>query len=164
MNTSMWTVLLVVAAAMALPPSVTVAAAEPGFSTADRAVVDKLLTTTRTVRRRLDLSRPVPPEIIEEAIEIAFQAPTGSNRQGWHFIVVTDPAKKKVIADAYRRGMAAYAGAPRPEYDPDDLRVKQGIRIGASAVHLAQHMHEVPALVIAAIEGRVEHQPMAGQA
>lgn len=54
---------------------------------------DELLTTTRTVRRRLDLERPVPPELIRECLEIALQAPSGSNRQGWHWIVVTDPAQ-----------------------------------------------------------------------
>ena len=56
----------------------------------DLATVDDLLTTTRSVRKRLDLSRPVEPEVLERCIEIAFQAPTGSNAQGWHFVLVTD--------------------------------------------------------------------------
>src|SRR5262245_50902347 len=70
------------------------AEAKKGEPAKDLAAIDHLLTTTRTVRKRLDLTRPVDPKIIEEAIEIAVQAPTGSNAQGWHFVMVTDPEKK----------------------------------------------------------------------
>jgi nitroreductase len=56
------------------------------------------------VRKRLDLKRPVDPKVIEEAIDIAIQSPTGSNNQGWHFLVVTDPDKKKAVAELYRKG------------------------------------------------------------
>lgn len=125
----------------------------------DLSVVDRLLTTTRTVRRRLDLTRPVEPEVIEEAIEIAIQAPTGSNRQNWRFVVVTDPDKKKAVADVYRRAFEAYAG-PRPARAPST----PGERITASAWYLSDHMHDVPVLVIACIEGRVENQGPAAQA
>ena len=59
---------------------------------------DELLTTTRAVRRRLDLSRPVEREVIEECVAIAQQAPTGSNRQNWHFVVVTDSSKRAALA------------------------------------------------------------------
>ena len=82
----------------------TPAAEKKGEASQNRAALDHLLTTTRTVRKRLDLTRPVDTKIIEEAIEIAVQAPTGSNAQGWHFVVVTDPDKKKAIADLYRQG------------------------------------------------------------
>jgi len=58
------------------------------------ATVDKLLTTTRTVRKRLDFTRPVEPEMIQECLKLALQAPTGGNSQGWHFLVVTDEEKK----------------------------------------------------------------------
>ena len=58
----------------------------------DLKAADELLTTTRSVRKRLDLARPVPPELLEECIEIALQAPTGSNSQGWQFLFVTDAA------------------------------------------------------------------------
>ncbi len=135
-----------------------------GIAPKDRAAVDHILTTTRTVRRRLDLTRPVEPEVIEEAIEVAFQAPTGSNRQNWHFVVITDPEKKKAIADIYRRGADKYVNMPRPEYGADDPRIKQMARIGKSGAHLYQHMQEVPVLVIACIEGRVENEPPAAQA
>jgi hypothetical protein len=56
----------------------------------DLATVDKLLTTTRSVRARLDLTRLVPPELIEECLEIAVQAPQGSGNCRYQFIVVTD--------------------------------------------------------------------------
>jgi nitroreductase len=63
---------------------------------------DELLTTTRSVRRRLDFSRPVEPEVIMQCLEIALQAPTGGNRQGWHFVVVTDTEKCQALGDIYR--------------------------------------------------------------
>ena len=65
----------------------------------DLSIVDHLLTTTRSVRQRLDLTRPVEPEVIQRCIEIALQAPTGSNLQGWHFMVVTDPQKRACLAE-----------------------------------------------------------------
>ena len=125
----------------------------------DLAVVDKLLTTTRTVRRRLDLTRPVEPEVIEEVIEIALQAPSGSNRQNWRFMVVTDPDKKKTVADLYRQSFESYAG-PRPTGTP----TTSGQRIAASAWHLSDHMHEVPVLIIGCIEGRPDDPSPAAQA
>src|SRR5262245_17884702 len=69
----------------------------------DLATVDKLLTTTRTVRKRLDLTRPVDPEIIQACIEIAIQAPTGGNIPRYHFVVVTDAAKRTDVAALYKR-------------------------------------------------------------
>jgi len=135
-----------------------------GISAQELAAVDHILATTRTVRKRLDLTRPVDPKTIEQAIDIALQAPTGSNRQGWHFVVVTDPEKKKAIADLYRKAADVYQSRPRPDYKPDDPRAKQGKRIGDSAAYLHQHMHEVPAIVFAGIEGRVEKEPAFVQA
>lgn len=125
----------------------------------DLAVVDKLLTTTRTVRRRLDLTRPVEPEVIEEVIEIALQAPSGSNMQNWRFMVVTDPDKKKIVAELYRQSFESYAG-PRPTGTP----TTSGQRIAASAWHLSDHMHEVPVLIIGCIEGRPDDPSPAAQA
>ena len=131
----------------------------------DLATVDHLLCSTRSVRKRLDFGRPVPRALIERCIEIALQAPTGSNAQGWHFIVVTDPAEKQAIADLYRKGAELYrAQRPRPTYPPDDPRAKQQARMAASGAFLSQHLHEVPAIVFVGIEGRVETQPLAAQA
>ena len=65
----------------------------------DLASIDHVLKTTRSVRRRLDLEKPVPRALIEEAIDIALQAPTGANTQTWRFMVVTDAGLKAKIAD-----------------------------------------------------------------
>src|SRR3989475_11196538 len=69
---------------------------------------EEMLTTTRSVRKRLDFSRPVEPEVIRECLELAVQAPTGGNSQGWHFMVVTDPQQRQALAEVYRKGWAFY--------------------------------------------------------
>lgn len=132
----------------------------------DLATLDHLLTTTRSVRKRLDFSRPVDPVVIERCIAIALQAPTGSNLQGWHFVVVTDPATRKGLGDLYRKAFDLYANAPemRPAIAPDDPRFAQTERIVDSASHLAQRLHEAPVMVIPCVEGRVEHAGVLAQA
>jgi nitroreductase len=131
----------------------------------DLATVDRLLTTTRSVRKRLDLVRPVPPEKIEECLAIALQAPTGSNSQGWHFLVVTDGAKKAALGDLYRKAFALYASRPeQPQYGGGDPRIAQMPRVRDSAQYLADHLHEVPAIVIPCVEGRVETAGVLAQA
>jgi nitroreductase len=132
----------------------------------DLATVDRLLTTTRSVRRRLDLARPVEPEVIARCIDIALQAPTGSNNQGWHFVVVTEASKRARLAEVYRRGFDDLApmygqGAP---YPGEDLRTRQFPRMFASSLHLKDHLHEVPVLVVPCIEGRFETAGVAVQA
>jgi nitroreductase len=114
------------------------------------------LTTTRSVRKRLDFDRPVPRELILECIEVAVQAPTGSNRQGWHFVIVTDPEKKKVIGDLYRQSWGPYASSRGPRYAEGDVRLKQLPRVVSSSQYLADRFHEVPAMVIPCIHGRVD--------
>lgn len=120
----------------------------------DLASVDHILKTTRSVRKRLDFSRPVEAAVIEECLEIALQAPSGSNRQGWHFVVVTDAAKRKAIADIYRDLFMAYANSPQPEYEADDPRNPQQGKVRDSAMYLAEHMAECPVFIIPCIEGR----------
>lgn len=115
---------------------------------------DELLTTTRAVRKRLDLEREVPLEVIHEALEIAVQAPSGSNRQGWQWIVVTDPDIKQQIAAYYRRSWESYSGvaadAPaEPAAGGEPANV--GERIRDSSSYLARVMGDVPVLVIGAI-------------
>jgi nitroreductase len=117
---------------------------------------EELLTTTRSVRRRLDLTRAVPRELLVECIEVATQAPTASNRQHWQWVVVTDPEKRRFIGECYRKSWYAYATAGRPTFDAEDPRAAGQERRQNSAKHLADHMGEVPALVIPCIEGRVE--------
>jgi len=128
---------------------------------------DELLTTTRSVRRRLDCSRPVEPEVIRQCLEIALQSPTGGNRQGWHFVVVTDTEKRQALGDIYRRGFAIYRNLPSAAGklfadDPQRAPIQQ--RVMDSAEYLAAHMHEVPVHVIPCINGRFEELPIMQQA
>jgi nitroreductase len=129
--------------------------------TIDRAAADKLLTTTRSVRKRLDLGRPVEPEVIAECIDIAMQAPTGTNAQNWAFVVVTDPDKKAAIAKIYRQGAEMMAGSgyppPLPEGDPREHVMP---KVMESAEHLGSILDQVPVFVIACVKGRVENVPM----
>jgi nitroreductase len=120
---------------------------------------EELLSTTRSVRQRLDLTRPVPRELLLECLEVATQAPTGSNRQGWQWVIVTDPAKKQLIGDRYREAWYAYNASGRTQYAADDPRAGRAERVTQSARYLADHMAEVPAQVIACIEGRPEGRP-----
>ncbi|MFI7702673.1 nitroreductase family protein [Nonomuraea sp. NPDC049480] len=116
---------------------------------------DELLTTTRSVRKRLDLTRPVPLDLVRECLEIALQAPTGGNRQGWHWIVVTDPELRKTIGDYYGRSFRAYyeSGASAGALFQDDpVRAATQRRVSESAVYLGEHLGDVPVLVIGCIE------------
>ena len=113
----------------------------------DLATVDKLLTTTRTVRKRLDLSRPVEPEIIQACLEIAIQAPTGGNIPRYHFVVVTDAAKRAALGAIYKR---SYLEVYSPERQEETRQTDPGLI--DSANYLAEHMHEVPVLIIPCVE------------
>jgi nitroreductase len=129
--------------------------------TIDRVATDKLLTTTRSVRKRLDLTREVEPQVIQDCIDIAMQAPTGTNAQNWAFVVISDPAKKKFIADAYRNGgeMMAGSGYP-PPLEPGDPREHVMPKVMESAGYLGEILEQVPVFVIACVRGRVESVPM----
>lgn len=119
---------------------------------------DELLSTTRSVRRRLDLDRPVELHLIRECLALALQAPTGGNAQGWHFVVVTDPAKKLALAELYRQAWAIYlaqAIAAQQQQELDPATQATMARSGRSAAYLAEHLHDVPVLVIPCIAGRV---------
>lgn len=118
---------------------------------------DELLTTTRTVRRRLDLTRDVPMELIRECLEIALQAPSGSNRQEWQWIVVRDAAQRAALGDVYRRAVRSYlasAGAAGRLYADDPERAPVQQRVGDSVAYLGEHLGEVPVLVIPCLRVR----------
>jgi nitroreductase len=115
----------------------------------------KVLTTTRAVRKRLDFDRPVPRELLLECLEVAVQAPTGSNRQEWQFVFVDDAEKKRAIADHYGRAWDAYSSGPRPEYAEGDVRREHQPRVVSSARYLRERMHEAPWLMIPCIRGRL---------
>ena len=125
---------------------------------------DELLTTTRAVRKRLDLNRPVERSVVEECIEIALQAPTGSNRQAWQWVLVDEPAKRKVLADLYGEIFDEYIAAPGAEYDPSDTRAERQSAVRSSAQYLRDHFHEVPVLLVPYYEGRPDGRPVSGQA
>jgi nitroreductase len=116
--------------------------------------VDDVLTTTRSVRKRLDFEKPVPREVLLECLELALQAPTGSNAQGWQWVFVDEPEQKKALADIYRTNATPYLDRPKPEYG--DERDQQRPRVYDSAKYLNEHLHEVPVMLIPCLEGRPE--------
>jgi nitroreductase len=145
---------------------------EPPF---DIAEADRLLTTTRSVRRRLDVTAPVDLDEIRTCLEVAQQAPTGSNNRSYRFLVVTDPARRAALADLYRKGLGEYARATA-ELSDRGFESKVGVRdeapgvkdaarttaldaqtkrVFASARHLTAHLHEVPVHVIPCMVGRL---------
>ncbi len=120
---------------------------------------DELLTTTRAVRKRLDLGRPVGREVIEECIEIALQAPSGSNRQAWQWMPVDDADTKVRIAELYRQVFDSYE--PRSSgYAEGDTRAERRAAVTSSSIHLRDHLHEVPVLLVVYQEGRIEELPL----
>jgi nitroreductase len=112
---------------------------------------DRLLTTTRAVRKRLDLSRPVEPSVILECLRIATQAPSGGNQQRWRWMIVADPEKKRLIGEYYAKSFSAYIAPKKAMIGPDD---HANVRMTESASYLAEHMAEVPALVIPTVLDR----------
>lgn len=118
---------------------------------------DEVLTTTRSVRKRLDLEKPVPRDVLMECLDIALQAPTGSNSQGWQWVFVEDAEKKKAIADIYRVAATPYLDAPKPQYG--DSRDERTPKVVDSAKFLNDHLHEVPVMLIPCLEGRPDGAP-----
>jgi len=131
---------------------------------------DELLSTTRSVRRRLDFDRPLDLNLVRECLELAIQAPSGSNIQGWQFVVVTDLDKKAKLADIYRKSWDIYSRAFRDRLPPEDRpRAEQSPfeRTASSAAYLARNFHRVPVMLIPCIKGRVgssEKDPALAQA
>jgi len=119
---------------------------------------DEVLTTTRTVRKRLDFDKPVERALIEECLEIAFQAPNGSNMNNWHWVVVDDPATVREVARVYNEGLDAYIetlgdavgenymGSIIPRYE----------KLSESTQYLRDHIHESPALLLPLMGGRTD--------
>jgi len=128
---------------------------------------EELLSTTRAVRQRLDFDKPVSQGLIRECVEVALQAPTGGNTQGWQFVAVFDAEKRAALADLYRKGWALYKESNGSVFD---LARKTGagkardqmVRVARSADYLADNIDKVPVLMIPCIPGRIEQLSAAG--
>lgn len=107
---------------------------------------DRLLTTTRSVRKRLDLTRPVEPEIVMDCLQVALQAPTGGNSQRWRWLVVDDADKRAGLAALYRRAHDPYLAANRAALG--ESVTPQTERVMESSAYLSDHLDEVPIHVI----------------
>lgn len=127
----------------------------------DVEVADQLLSTTRAVRRRLDLNREVEREVILDCLRLAQQAPTASNSQTWQWVVVTDRATRAGLAEIYRDASADYFA---PQRSNEDGVSDQTRRVRSSALYLRDHLHEVPVHVIPCIRGRLERVTPEGAA
>jgi nitroreductase len=127
-------------------------AAEPGG-------IDWALTTTRAVRRRLDLERAVDLEVVLDCLDLALQAPTGGDAQGWRWIVVTRPSTRARMRDIYVEALADASGGHRR-----DGSGPSGNRMLDDAWHLATHLDRVPVLVVACIRGRLTPERTLAQA
>jgi nitroreductase len=149
--------------------------AEAGMDVADIDLrsVDHVLMTTRAVRRRLDLGRQVEREVIETCIDIAIQAPTALHGETWHFVVITEPSQRAAVADIYRGAGEGHrsGGLPLDPYlsslraeKSDDRRFAAQQRMFNSGAHLVTHMQDVPLLILACVEGRVENAGPGAQA
>lgn len=129
---------------------------------------DEVLTTTRSVRRRLDLERPVSMTLLDECLEIALQAPTGSLRQDWHFVISNDREQCRAVGEVYSR---VWHGLVSDRYlerqasaEPDEAARRDWLNMMGSARHLAEHFPEVPAILVPCIEGRLDGAPAIEQA
>jgi nitroreductase len=119
----------------------------------DNTALDHVLSTTRSVRKRLDLSRPVEREVVLECLRLAIYAPTGGNTQGWRWVVVDDPKQRAELAALYRRRAEPYLGGWRT------VRPDEPNAVLDSSDYLAEHMHEVPVLVVPCLLGRLPDTP-----
>lgn len=119
----------------------------------DLEQTDALLSTTRAVRKRLDLDRPVPREVIDECLQLAIQAPTAGNSQSWRWLVVDDASLRAQIAEIYKTSLAAdfFRSSSHAASERGDT---QTARVYDSADWLADNMHKVPVFVIPCVEGR----------
>jgi nitroreductase len=117
----------------------------------DLATVDKLLTTTRSVRKRLDFTRPIKPEVIQQCLDIAIQAPTGGDIPRYHFLVITEPATRVGLAALYRTAMDDYLTGRQHN---NRSVTRHEARFRDSLRYLAEHLHEVPVLIQTCVEGR----------
>ncbi|HET6711768.1 nitroreductase family protein [Amycolatopsis sp.] len=128
---------------------------------------EELLTTTRTVRKRLDLERPVPLDLVKHCVQVALQAPSGSNTQRWQWLVVTDAAQRAALGEIYRRACHEYLESPNAAgklFADDPARAAVQQRVGDSVAYLADRMGDVPVLVVPCLETASSELPAGNQA
>lgn len=118
--------------------------------------VDDVLTTTRSVRKRLDFDRPVERSVVEECLHIATQAPTAGNRQGWQWVFVEDAAKRKALGEIYARNFFTRINAAGPEDASADKEADRQKRGRESSIYLAENFHRAPVLLVPCIAGRLD--------
>ena len=127
----------------------------------------ELLTTTRSVRKRLDLDRPVEPAFVRECLETALQAPSGSNAQRWHWLVLTDPEVRREVGALYQKACRAYLDSPNAAgrlYADDPERSRVQARVNDSVAYLADRMGQVPVLVLPCLQLPSRELPEGNQA
>ena len=127
---------------------------------AERSYFDDVLSTTRSIRWRLDLQRPVDRETLIECIRLATFAPNASNAQDWRWIVVDDPEIKRFVADRYRAGMMETMQGLLAERERNGDEA--GVRHSRATIHLGQVLEQVPLHVIPCMRGRIEEDPSLG--
>ena len=125
--------------------------------------VDEVLTTTRAVRRRLDVTRPVSRELIEECLELALQAPNGSNRNTWRWIVVDDRDTIRKLADEYKAAMGLLHDGSKPTENPLGTSDRDA-KVLASAYALVEKLPHMPAVLIPLMPGRPDGKDVVAQA
>jgi nitroreductase len=114
------------------------------------------LRTTRAIRRLRP--EPVPRELVRKVCEAGTFAPSGGNRQPWIFVAVTEPERRAFVAERYLRAFRAYI-APALEAARDPAFPETRRRNVRAALHLAEHLHEVPVhLFVAGFTRRGEPQ------
>ncbi len=118
----------------------------------DLTETDRLLSTTRAVRKRLDLERPVPRDTILECIALSQQAPTGSNSQSWRWLVVDDAETRRKLAGLYKQAADTYLQMARANLDAAGAQTR---RVYDSAFWLVDHLADVPVHVIPCLQGRI---------
>jgi nitroreductase len=122
---------------------------------------DEVLSTTRAVRKRLDFDRPVEKEILVECMELAMQAPSGSNKQGYQWVFVTDPEQRRRVGEVYREKFNINYASNRAKtgeqaYGANDSRAEGFQKLMGSVGYLSENIERVPVLLIPCVEGRVE--------
>ena len=120
----------------------------------DLTSVDYILETTRSVRKRLNMNKPVDNQVVMECLEIALQAPSGSNAQGWKWLIVTNPEIITKIANYYKKSFDEYIGIP------SEVQANKN-KILSSALHLSENLAKVPMLIFACVHGVAKNQQMA---